>query len=886
MILRDPTPRAVHLKDYTPPAYLIDTVELRFDLDEEETRVASKLRVRRNPAAADAGGTLELSGEQLALESVALNGQPVPPAQRRLTDEALVLTQVPDGPFELDIATRLNPKANTALEGLYLSNGLFCTQCEAQGFRKITYFPDRPDVMAVYTTTLVADRERFPVLLSNGNPVAKGRLRNGRHWARWQDPYKKPSYLFALVAGQLACLEDHYRTASGRRVALRIYAEPHDLDKCGHAMQSLKNAMRWDEEHYGREYDLDLYMIVAVSHFNMGAMENKGLNIFNTKYVLARPDTATDFDYEHIEGVIGHEYFHNWTGNRITCRDWFQLSLKEGLTVFRDQEFSASRTSRPVKRIDAVNMLRTRQFAEDSGPLAHPVRPESYIEINNFYTMTVYEKGAEVVRMLHTLLGKEAFRRGTDLYFERHDGQAVTCDDFVKCMEDANAIDLAQYRLWYSQAGTPELHLHAAYDAARRSLTLTVRQNCPPTPGQPVKQPQHIPLAVGLLGADGTELPLRLEGEDAPAPETTRVLHVRAAEQSFRFVGLPGKPVVSALRGFSAPVKLHIERSPQELAFLFAHDPDFFNRWDAGQELAARAMLKLTPQLAAGAPPQPVEPLLLEAFRALVSGEWPDLSYLALLLTLPSEEYVGAAMKVIDPDAVHAARQWVKQELARDLEADFQRLYRAHHEDRYDRFDAGTVGRRRLKNTCLAYLSELDTAAAHRLATKQYHESHTMTDRIAALSAMVNSHSPERSECLEEFYQRWKDESLVVGKWFALQATCYLPGTLGRVRALLAHPAFDLKLPNHVRSLIGAFAQSNPVNFHAKDGAGYAFLADHVIELNSVNPQIAARLLTALTPWRRYDDERQRLMCLQLQRVAGAEHISKDVYEVAMKSLS
>jgi aminopeptidase N len=882
--MRESTPRAVLLKDYRPPEYLIDTVDLFFELGEEDTRVTSKLRVRHNPESG--GGELVLDGEHLTLESLKLNGRPLGPDRYRITDETLVLAQVPDRPFDLEIITRINPKANTALAGLYLSNGLFCTQCEAQGFRKITYFPDRPDVMAVYTTTLVADQARYPVLLSNGNPIAQGKLRGGRHWVKWQDPFKKPSYLFALVAGTLACLEEPYRTASGRDVALRIFAEPHDLEKCGHAMESLKHAMRWDEEHYGREYDLDLYMIVAVSHFNMGAMENKGLNIFNTKYVLARPDTATDFDYEHIEGVIGHEYFHNWTGNRITCRDWFQLSLKEGLTVFRDQEFSASRTSRGVKRIDAVNMLRTRQFAEDSGPLAHPVRPESYIEINNFYTMTVYEKGAEVVRMLHTLLGAEGFRRGSDLYFERHDGQAVTCDDFVKCMEDANGADLGQFRLWYSQAGTPELHLHAAYDPARHRLDLTVRQNCPPTPGQPSKLPFHIPLAVGLLAPDGTEFPLRLEGEGAPHPATTRVLHVRAQEQRFRFVDLPSRPVVSALRGFSAPVKLHMERSPQELAFLFARDPDFFNRWDAGQELATRALLKLAPYLAAGERPKHLEPLLLEAFRSLVAGDWEDRSYQALLLSLPSEEYVGAAMKTIDPDAVHAARQWAKLELARQLEPDFLRLYQAHHEDRPDRFDAEAIGRRRLKNTCLAYLCELDTEATQQMASRQFRESRTMTDRVAALSAMINTRNPDKAECLEAFYQHWHDESLVVGKWFTLQATCALPGTLARVRELLAHPAFDLKMPNHVRSLIGAFAQSNPVNFHAKDGEGYAFLADHVIELNAINPQIAARLLTALTPWRRYDEGRQRLMCLQLQRVAGTPNISKDVYEVAMKSLS
>ncbi len=879
--MRESSPNAVYLKDYTPPDYLVDTVDLVFELDEENTRVTSKLAIRRNPASPGGPKPLELNGEQLALESAKLDGRTLQGSQYRLTDETLLLPTVPGRPFLLELVTRLNPKANTALEGLYLSSGMFCTQCEAQGFRKITYFPDRPDIMSRYTTTLITDRSRFPVLLSNGNRVASGTLSNNRHWVKWEDPFKKPCYLFALVAGRLACLEDRFITASGREIALQIFAEPDDLDKCGHAMQSLKHAMRWDEENYGREYDLDLYMIVAVSHFNMGAMENKGLNIFNTKYVLARPDTATDSDYEHIEGVIGHEYFHNWTGNRITCRDWFQLSLKEGLTVFRDQEFSADRGSRPVKRIEAVNVLRTRQFAEDAGPLAHPVRPESYIEINNFYTLTVYEKGAEVVRMMHTLLGREGFRKGTDLYFQRHDGQAVTCDDFVKCMEDANGINLGQFRRWYSQAGTPELHLYADYDPEHRHLDLTIRQTCPPTPGQPSKEPFHIPFALGLLAPDGSELSLQLAGEDAPHPDKTRVLDVKAREERFRFINLPERPVISALRGFSAPVKLHSERRYDELAFQFAHDPDFFNRWDAGQQLATEIMLELVKNSATG----PVEPLLIDAFRQLLKTEWKDLSYLALLLALPSEEYIGAAMKVIDPDAIHAARQGVKRELALHLEADFVRLYELHHRDEFECFDAEAIGRRRLKNACLAYLSELNTEMAYALGTRQFRETRTMTDQIAALSAIVNTHNPDKTSCLEKFYQRWQSEDLVIDKWFALQATCPLPGTLDRVKALLAHSAFDLRMPNRVRSLIGAFSQSNPVSFHARNGDGYRFLADHVIELNALNPQIAARLLTALTPWRRYDADRQRLMCGQLQRVADTPNISKDVYEVAMKSL-
>ncbi|MGX2040591.1 aminopeptidase N [Methylocaldum sp. MU1018] len=884
--MREHTPNTVYLEDYTPPDYLIETVDLFFELDEENTRVTSRLRVRRNPESPREYRELELNGEDLVLESIRLNGRSLNAPEYRLSGESLVLPSVPDRPFELEIVTRINPKANTALEGLYLSKDMLCTQCEAQGFRKITYFADRPDVMAKYTTTLVADKARYPVLLSNGNRIAAGELKNGRHWVKWEDPFKKPSYLFALIAGRLECLEDRYVTGSGKEVALQIFVERHDLDKCDHAMQSLKNAMRWDEENYGREYDLDLYMIVAVGHFNMGAMENKGLNVFNTKYVLARPDTATDADYEHIEGVIGHEYFHNWTGNRITCRDWFQLSLKEGLTVFRDQEFSADRTSRAVKRIDEVNMLRTKQFAEDAGPLAHPVRPESYIEINNFYTLTVYEKGAEVVRMIQTLLGKNGFRKGTDLYFQRHDGQAVTCDDFVKCMEDANGVDLARFRRWYSQAGTPELHIAADYDAANRALNLTVRQSCPPTPGQPSKAPFHIPLALGLLAPDGTELPLRLEGETEPHAQKTRILDIQEPEQRFRFIGLPDKPVISALRGFSAPVRLHLDRDYRELAFVFSHDPDSFNRWDAGQQLATQVILDLAGRFAKGETPETVDSHLTEAYRRVISDEWPDLSYLALLLTLPSEEYISASMKIVDPDAVHRARQTVKRELAGALETEFRRLYETHHVDQSGCFDAEAVGRRRLKNVCLAYLGELETDAAHRLGVKQFREARTMTDQISALSVIVNGHNPEKADCLAEFYDRWQKEDLVIDKWFTLQATCHLPGTLNRVKELLAHSAFDLRTPNRVRSLIGAFSQANPVNFHVRDGSGYEFLADRVIALNALNPQVAARMLTALTPWRRYDLERQKLMRRQLQRIAGTENISKDVYEVAMKSLS
>jgi aminopeptidase N len=883
--MREASPKTIYLKDYQPPEYLVDAVDLFFELDPHSTRVTSRLKLRHDPAVEDRRSVLTLDGERLEVESVKLNGRMLREGEYCASETGLVIHAVPDRPFELEIVNRLSPEANTALEGLYLSNGMFCTQCEPHGFRRITYYIDRPDVMSLFTTTVVADKSRYPVLLSNGNPVARGELRNGRHWVKWEDPFKKPCYLFALVAGQLACREDRFVTASGREIALRIYVEPHDLDKCDHAMQSLKHAMRWDEEHFGREYDLDLYMIVAVSHFNMGAMENKGLNIFNTKFVLARPDTATDADYEHIEGVIGHEYFHNWTGNRITCRDWFQLSLKEGLTVFRDQEFSASRSSPAVKRIEDVNLLRTRQFAEDAGPLAHPVRPESYIEINNFYTLTVYEKGGEVVRMIQTLVGPEGFRKGMDLYFDRHDGQAVTCDDFVRCMEDANAIDLSQFRLWYSQAGTPELRLDPVYDAGTRTLRLSVRQSCPPTPGQPVKQPLHIPLALGLLARDGRELPLRLAGE-ADAGPTTRVLHVRAAEQVFEFLDVPERPVVSTLRGFSAPVGLKMERSAEELAFLFTHDTDAFNRWDAGQSLMVQVMLGLIERIRAGENPQSLDPNLIGTFRTLLAQPAADLSYQALLLGLPSEDYVASLMSVADPDAIHRARQTVRKTLATALAEDFLRLYREHHAAETGGLEPAERNRRRLKNACLGFIAELETPESYDLCVRQFREARTMTDQIAALGAIVNSAHPDKADCLESFYARWREEALVIDKWFGLQASCHLPGTLEKVKALTAHPDFDLRNPNRVRSLIGAFSQANPVNFHAADGSGYEFLGDQIVALDAINPQVAARMLGALTQWRRYDQGRQQAMRRQLQRIAGLDGVSKDVYEVVVKSLA
>ncbi|MFI3190230.1 aminopeptidase N [Crenothrix sp. D3] len=867
-------PSTIFLKDYTVPEYLIDNVALNFTLDDDNTQVTSRLVMNRNSASLSSTTSLTLNGENLTLLRVVLNDDiELTDADYTQTADALIIHNVPQQhSFVLTIENSINPKANTALEGLYASNGMLCTQCEAEGFRKITYFLDRPDVMTRFTTTLIGDKDRYPVLLSNGNKIHHGDLDHNRHFVTWEDPFNKPCYLFALVAGQLECVADTFTTMSGRNVDLEIFVEAHDKDKASHAVQSLKNAMLWDEQVYGREYDLDLYMIVAVSHFNMGAMENKGLNIFNTKFVLARPDTATDFDYEHIEAVIAHEYFHNWTGNRVTCRDWFQLSLKEGFTVFRDQEFTADRTSKGVKRIEDVNQLRTRQFAEDAGPLAHPIRPEAYIEINNFYTLTVYEKGAEVVRMIHTLVGVDGFRKGSDLYFDRHDGQAVTCEDFVKAMEDANGIDLTQFRRWYEQAGTPVLTVSQHYDADAETLALTIKQHCPPTPNQAVKPPLHIPVTVGLLNPDGS------------AATDEVILQLTEAEQVFTFTELKQKPVVSLLRGFSAPVKVVMERSLEELAFLLSYDSDEFNRWEAGQELAGKIILGLVDDLQA-CRPLSVNPIIIRAFTQVLAHAWHALSYFSLLLSLPSEIYLAELMAVVDVIAIHQARELVVRTLAEQLHAEFKAIYLANHRDESGVFDAGAIGRRRIKNVCLAYLSKLEQPDIQQWASTQFATAGNMTDQMAALSVIVNSAHPEKAACLASFYQQWQAEALVVDKWFALQASSAAPDTFENVQALMNHPAFDLKNPNRARSVIGAFSQANPVHFHAANGQGYAFLADQIIALNTFNPQIASRMVSALTSWRRFDASRQALIKAQLERIINTEAISKDVYEVASKSL-
>ncbi len=878
------TPKAIRLQDYRPPAHRIDRVALHVDLGEDVTTVRAVLAIRRNPDRLDAATEpLTLDGQRLALVSVALDGRALTAADYTVTPDHLILTDTPDS-FTLETMVQIKPQENTALEGLYKSSGNFCTQCEAEGFRKITYFLDRPDAMAVYSVTITGEKARYPVLLSNGNLAESGDLPDGRHWARWEDPFPKPCYLFALVAGALVHGEDHFRTASGRDVTLRIYVEPGNEDKIDHAMRSLVKSMRWDEEVYGLEYDLDIFNIVAVGDFNMGAMENKSLNVFNTKYILAKPETATDADFQNIEAVVAHEYFHNWTGNRVTCRDWFQLSLKEGLTVFRDQEFSADLNSRAVKRIADVQGLRTVQFQEDSGAMAHPVRPDSYVEINNFYTPTVYNKGAEVIRMIHTLLGPENYRKGTDLYFQRHDGQAVTCDDFVAAMADASGVDLSQFQLWYRQAGTPELDVTGAHDAATQTYRLTVRQTVPPTPGQPTKLPMHIPLVVGLLGPDGADLPLRLAGEEA-AGGTSRILHVTAETQTFVFQDVAARPVPSLLRGFSAPVKLKTDLSDADLTFLMAHDSDAFNRWEAGQSLGGRILLGLVADQQAGRALVLPDSYVAAVAKVLEDADQ-DPAFAAQALVLPTEAYLGTQMAVIDPDAIHAAREFARKILATALRGQWLAAYRRNATHGEFSVDAAAIGKRALKNLCLAYLMAAEDSEALGLCLGQYHGAMAMTDVIAALQFLSNSAAEERAEAIASFYERWKGEALVVDKWFSVQAMSHRPDALERVTDLLDHPAFAIRNPNKVYALIGGFANGNPVRFHAINGAGYGFLADQILRIDPMNPQVASRLMGPFSCLRRYDAARQGLMKAQLERIVATPGLSADVYEIASKSLA
>ena len=885
--MRTEQPKVIHLKDYQAPDYLIDETHLKFELFEDHSLVHAELKLRRNPERGAGLPPLLLHGQQLELLALELDGQALGADDYQLDDEQLGV-QPRQAEFVLRSTVRIHPESNTALEGLYKSGKMFCTQCEAEGFRKITYYLDRPDVMSTFTTTVIAEQHRYPVLLSNGNPIGSGPAEDGRHWATWEDPFMKPAYLFALVAGDLWCVEDTFTRQSGRDVTLRIYVEPENIDKCDHAMVSLKKSMRWDEEVYGREYDLDIFMIVAVNDFNMGAMENKGLNIFNSSCVLARAETATDAAHQRVEGVVAHEYFHNWSGNRVTCRDWFQLSLKEGFTVFRDSEFSADMNSRTVKRVEDVAFLRTNQFAEDAGPMAHPVRPDSFIEISNFYTLTVYEKGSEVVRMIHTLLGAEGFRKGSDLYFQRHDGQAVTCDDFVKAMEDANGVDLTQFKRWYSQSGTPRLAVEGEYDAAARRYTLTVRQSCPPTPGQPSKEPFVIPLELGLLDGQGHELPLRLEGE-AVAQGGNRVLAVTEAEQRFVFVEVPEQPLPSLLRGFSAPVKLSFPYSRDQLLFLMQHDSDGFNRWEAGQQLSVQVLQELIGQHQRGEQ-LVLDPRLIEAYRTLLADEALDQAMVAEMLSLPSEAYLTEISEVADVDAIHAAREFARQRIGEALFEPLWQRYQANRKISRDTAylaEASHIARRSLQNIALSYLSLSGREEILAACLEQYEGCDNMTERLTALAVLVNSgFEAEKGKALAMFADYFKDDPLVMDQWFSVQAGSPLPGGLERVQALMQHPAFTLKNPNKVRALIGAFANQNLVNFHRPDGAGYRFLADQVIVLNALNPQIASRLLVPLTRWRKYDEARQALMRGELERILASGELSSDVYEVVSKSLA
>jgi aminopeptidase N len=878
--MKEASPQTIYLKDYNLPDFLIHTVDLNLELDLDTTLVRSTMRIQRNPASQNSDSALVLHGEDLELRAVSLNMQPLSEIDYQLNEHSLVIHTVPGEAFTLEIVVTNNPAKNTQLQGLYKSKDMLCTQCEAQGFRRITYFLDQPDIMARFTTTLVANKTDYPILLSNGNPIDRGELDDGRHWVKWEDPFPKPSYLFAIVAGKLACLEDTFTTISGRTIKLEVHVDANDIDKCDHAMRSLQASMAWDEKNYGREYDLDLYMIVAVSHFNMGAMENKGLNIFNTQYVLARPDTATDSDYEHIEGVIGHEYFHNWTGNRITCRDWFQLSLKEGLTVFRDQQFTADQTSVAVKRINDVNTLRTRQFQEDAGPLAHPVRPDSYIEINNFYTSTVYEKGAEVVRMIHTLLGAEGFRAGMDLYFQRHDGQAVTTDDFVQCMEDASHVDLTQFQRWYGQAGTPELKLHTEYDAQQQLFTIHITQHCAPTPNQPDKQALHIPVKLALLGKDGQTIDLCVDASNNTDTTTEVLLQVTEEKQTFRFFNVADKPIVSALRGFSAPVRLFQQQSLQELAFLAQHDPDTFNRWSAVQNLSSQIIIDLVDDAT-----RPVAPQLLATFEQIIALDWDDQAYLALLLTLPSEQYLASQMQVVNPEGIHHARNAVRKKLAALLQPDFLKRYQQAELHETNEISNHAAAQRQLKNVCLSYLASMQTEDSYALCNQQFEQAGNMTDELAALTAIAHNPNPDLEKCLNQFYQKWQSEALVIDKWFSLQAMSPLANTLETVEGLTKHADFDLNTPNRVRSLVSAFSVNNPLHFHNNKGTGYDFLLRQVQQLDRLNPQIAARIVTPLTQWKRHTNERQQSMKQALQTLVSSEGISRDLYEIVNKIL-
>lgn len=866
-------PQIKYRHDYRAPDYTITDIDLTFELDASTTRVTAISQVKR---LGDSQAELRLDGEDLTLIAIEVNGQPW--TDYREEEGALVLSQLPDN-FTLKIINDIHPDQNTALEGLYKSGEALCTQCEAEGFRHITWYLDRPDVLARFTTTLFADGERYPFLLSNGNRIDSGRDEQGRSWVKWQDPFPKPCYLFALVAGDFDVLRDSFTTRSGRDVALEIFVDRGNLDRADWAMTSLKNSMKWDEERFGLEYDLDIFMIVAVDFFNMGAMENKGLNVFNAKYVLAKAETATDKDYLGIEAVIGHEYFHNWTGNRVTCRDWFQLSLKEGLTVFRDQEFSSDLGSRAVNRIDNVRIVRGAQFAEDASPMAHPIRPDQVIEMNNFYTLTVYEKGSEVIRMLHTLLGEASFQKGMQLYFDRHDGSAATCDDFVQAMEDASNVDLSQFRRWYSQSGTPVLTVRDDYNPELEQYTLHVTQHTPATADQKEKLPLHIPLDIELYDNEGKVIPLQHNGHPVH-----HVLNVTEEFQSFIFDNVYFQPVPSLLREFSAPVKLDYKWSDAQLTFLMRHARNDFSRWDAAQSLLATYIRLNVARYQQG---QHLSlPLhVADAFRAVLLDTDCDPALTALILTLPTENEIAELFDVIDPQAIALVRDALQRTLARELADEFFAIYNANQQSEY-RVEHAAIGQRSLKNICLTYLAFGDAQLADKLVQTQYHQATNMTDALAALSAAVSAQLPCRDALLAAYDERWHQDGLVMDKWFVLQATSPASNVLRNVRQLLTHRSFSMSNPNRVRSLVGAFASANPSAFHAKDGSGYKFLLEMLIDLNTRNPQVAARMVEPLIRLKRYDEDRQAMMRDALEQLKGLEKLSGDLYEKITRALN
>ncbi|EHJ9989361.1 aminopeptidase N [Vibrio parahaemolyticus] len=862
-------PQAKYRKDYQAPSHTITDIDLTFDLYDNDTIVTALSKVVQKGEST----TLELDGEGLELRSVKVNGEDW--AHHEVKEASLVLSDLP-AEFELEIITKIDPEANTALEGLYKSGGAFCTQCEAEGFRRITYYLDRPDVLAKYTTKVIADKATYPYLLSNGNRIAQGEAENGRHWVQWQDPHPKPAYLFALVAGDFDVLRDKYTTMSGRNVDLEIFVDKGNLDRAGHAMTSLINSMKWDEERFGLEYDLDIYMIVAVDFFNMGAMENKGLNIFNSKFVLANDQTATDRDYLGIEAVIGHEYFHNWTGNRVTCRDWFQLSLKEGLTVFRDQEFSSDLGSRAVNRIDNVRIIRGPQFAEDASPMSHPIRPDKVIEMNNFYTLTVYEKGSEVIRMYHTLLGEEGFQKGMKLYFERHDGTAATCEDFVSAMEDATGVDLKQFRLWYSQSGTPTLRVNSEYNAEAKTYALTVEQFTEATQDQAEKQALHIPFDIELYDSKGQIIPLTINGESVHS-----VLDIKQDKQTFVFENVAEQPVPSLLREFSAPVKLEYDYSDAELIFLMKHATNDFARWDASQMLLAKYIRQNVTNVQTGSEVQLSEDLI-DAFRGVLLDENLEPAFIAQVFSLPSINEITGWYKQIDVDAVDTVLNSITVSLSAALEDELSATYHTLKQAEYT-IDHAAIGKRALRNQCLQFLAHTDKG--NTLVKAQYEAANNMTDTIAAMSAANSAQLECREELMADYSDKWKHDGLVMDKWFALQGSNPAEDALEKVKATMNHEAFSLKNPNRTRSLIGSFLAANPVRFHDKSGSGYQFAGEILRQLNDSNPQVASRMIDPLLKFRKYDEARQAMIRAELEKLKAMDNLAKDLFEKVTKAL-